>query len=116
MTYTKKDVVCKLREYPALMRIKQQIEFELSLLSAADSEQMSKLSEALLPVSTELRRMEFYIELLPEEDGAIIKSLYFGGLTHRDAATKLVIDTKTVTNRKNRGLAELAVMYSRLPD
>jgi DNA-directed RNA polymerase specialized sigma24 family protein len=114
MTCTKNDVVRKLQEYPALMRIKQQLEFELSLLPD-ESDTRDKLSETLLPVATELRRMEFYIGLLAEDDGAVIKALYIDGLTYRGTATKLAMSEKNVTLRKNRGIAELAVMYSRLP-
>lgn len=126
MTYSKKDIDHKLKEYKSLSRIKRQLEFELSLplTDIADSDescvnhgsQRHELVKLLMPVATELRRMEYYIELLPREVGMILKALYFEGLTYRDTAAMFMIDVKSVTNRRNQGLSELAVMYSRLPD
>jgi DNA-directed RNA polymerase specialized sigma24 family protein len=119
--YTKEDIACKLQEYPSLIRTKQQLEFELSLLPASDTDTghaqtQSKLMELLLPVDTELRRMDFYIRLLAEDDSAVLTALYIENLTYKETATKLMIDAKTISKRKTRGLSELAVMYSRLPE
>jgi DNA-directed RNA polymerase specialized sigma24 family protein len=114
MEYTHSDVVRRLREYPALACIKRQLELELSLLSADDVGR-DKLSEHLLPIATELRRTEFYIELLSEKCSKVIWLLFIDGLTHKEAAARLEIDEKTVARRKERGLSELAAMYSRLP-
>jgi DNA-directed RNA polymerase specialized sigma24 family protein len=119
--YTKEDVIRKLQEYPSLIRAKQQLEFELSLLpeSNADTgnaQTRSKLRGLLLPVDTELRRMDFYINLLAEDDKVILTALFFEKLTHKEMASRLSIDAKTIYTRKNRGLADLAAMYNRLPN
>jgi DNA-directed RNA polymerase specialized sigma24 family protein len=121
LEYSKEDIIRKLQEYPSLIRTKQQLEFELSLLPVSDtdtggSQVHSKLMGFLMPVDTELRRMDFYISLLAEDDKAVLTALYIENLTYKETATKLMIDAKTISKRKTRGLSELAVMYSRLPE
>jgi hypothetical protein len=115
MKYTKDDITHKLQEYPSLNRMKQQFEFELSLINE-DQEHKSKLTDLLFPVVTELRRMDYYISLLDEEDSAVLTALFFEKLTYKATASKLHVDAKTIVNRRNHGLSELAAMYSRLPE
>lgn len=120
MTYSKEDIARKLRDYPSLIRQQRQLEFELALLSEnalnpKNGDARNILEELLMPVSTELRRLECYIGLLPEKDSAVLRLLFLEGLTNKETAAKLMIDEKTVVKRKDRGLDELAAMYSRLP-
>ena len=94
------------------------LDFEMTLLDDIEGDNgkyRNALKLQLSQVSAEIRRMDFYINLLSEEYSAVLKAIYIDGMSHMRAAAVLFIDRRTLVRRKEHGLKSLAEMYSRLP-
>jgi len=116
MQYTKDDIDRKFKEYRALTLVKRQLEFELEIGGSRETnaDGHDAINLQFSRVSTEIRRIDFYISLLDVEVAAAIRAVYFEGLSNKKAGVKLFVDARTIAKRKSLGLTALAEMYSRL--
>jgi predicted DNA-binding protein YlxM (UPF0122 family) len=65
-------------------------------------------------IGIEVRRLEYYLALLPEEESTVIRRFYFDALSIGDIARTVFTPERTVQRRKTRGIEKLASFYGLL--
>ncbi|MDL2288127.1 hypothetical protein LJC32_01960 [Oscillospiraceae bacterium OttesenSCG-928-F05] len=74
----------------------------------------AELQQELRSIVVEMSRIEFYIGLLDEPERDVISALYIEGKRLDEAADRLSISRKTAIARRDKGIAALSAMFSRL--
>jgi hypothetical protein len=72
------------------------------------------LHNVIYTIGTEIRRLEYYISLLPKEEAEIIRWFYFEGLTWTTITNKAFKSQSTAQRCKNNGFNTLVRFYSTL--
>ncbi len=63
-------------------------------------------------LSVEVRRMDYYLSLLPIEESTVIRCFYFEGMNLMEITQNSTVSQSTVQRRKKQGLDRLTGYYS----
>ena len=73
---------------------------------------LAEIAEELWEVNEKINRLNFYIQLLTTEQGAIIRLSYFEKKTWSELESNTGLSRRTIIRRKNDALKRLAEMYN----
>jgi hypothetical protein len=72
------------------------------------------LKSVTYTMGLEVRRLEYYLSLLPKEESDVIRWLWFEGLSWSDITKKSLMSQSTLQRRKKQGFETLVGYYSLL--
>jgi hypothetical protein len=70
------------------------------------------LKSVVYTLSTKIRRLDYYLSLLPNEESDTIRWFYFEGLSWADISKKTAVTVRSMQRRRKCGLDRLVNFYS----